>query len=229
MNTPLQYFTLPQERTHTPSPFIINGGEITSLPMLLAQTTPEELYPFLYDHSLLHWLISQGQEHVAYALAQLLRTADFSTEFRSILGFPAAHGQELQEEELNAYEVRKNYISHFTDNSSILSNPYSVAINQIELNEILFLGTAKIYLCEDAFKVPTEITGVHYVGIGGAVIRQPLSKEEYAKYDITIEGIPLPEHSFPYKKMFSNLAPAPDCSAGYKRKKIIPSFLFADK
>ena len=227
MNTPLKYFTTPQPTEPFSYPLCVNGKEITSLPMLRTQVKPEELYPLLHDHSLLHWFVAQGQEHLAYTLAQLLRTVKFTEEFCSILGFPSEHNRELSREELHAYAARKKYISRYTDDETILSNPYSVALNQNELNEILFLGVNKIYLCEEAFKIPTEITDVCYVGIGGAVIRQPLSPAEYSKHNITVENIPLPGQ------------PADYISEGYKEAKaqfnvllahsaterLIPSFL----
>lgn len=193
MHTPLKYFSTPQPSEPFTYPLSVNGKEITSLAMLRAETKLEELYPLLHDHSLLHWLVAQGQEHTAYTLAQLLRTAKFTTEFRFILGFPSEHNRELSREELHAYAARKKYISQYTDDEAILSSPYSVAFNQNELNEILFLGINKIYLCEEAFRIPTEITNVFYVGIGGAVIKQPLSREEYGKYGIVVKNIPLPE------------------------------------
>lgn len=198
MHTPLKYFSTPQPAEPYVYPLSVNGKDITSLQMLRTETTPEELYPLLHDHSLLHWLVAQGQEHTAYTLAQLMRTAKFTNEFRSLLGFPSEHNRELSREELLAYAARKKYIGQFTDNESILSNPYSVALNQNELNEILFLGIEKIYLCEDAFKIPTEITGVCYIGIGGAVIKQPLSLEKYSKHNIIVAGIPLPEQAIKY-------------------------------
>ena len=194
MSTPLTYFSTSTNKEPNCAPLSVNGTDFSSLQTLLSKTRPEELYPLLHDHSLLHWLIGQKEEHKAYALAQLLRTVNFTTEFRHILGFPEEHTHELREEEVKAYEKRKNYIRRFTNDESILSCPYSVALNQTELNEILFLGTKKVYLCEDAFKIPLEITDIHYVGLGGAVIRKPLSKEEYAKYNITIDAIPLPEY-----------------------------------
>jgi len=198
MHTPLKYFSTPQPQTPYVYPLSVNGKEITSLQMLRKETKPEELYPLLHDHSLLHWLVAQGEAHTAYMLAQLLRTAKFTNEFRTILGFPSEHNRELTREELHAYAARKKYISQFTNDEAILSIPYSVALNQNELSEILFLGTDKIYLCEDAFTIPIEITGVCYIGIGGAVIKQPLSREEYGKYNIIVENIPLPEQPVKY-------------------------------
>ena len=198
MHTPLKYFSAQQSTNPSPYPLSVNGKEITSLQMLRSETKPEELYPLLQDHSLLHWLIAQGQELTAYTLAQLLRTTSFTTQFRSILDYPSEHEQELSQEELHACSARKNYISTYTNDDAILSNPYSVALNQGELNEILFLGTKKIYLCEDAFKIPIVITDVHYVGIGGAVVKPPLSQEEYRNNNIIVDGIPLPEHPAKY-------------------------------
>ena len=230
MYTPLKYFSTPQPTEPYIYPLSVNGKDITSLQMLRTETTPEELYPLLHDHSLLHWLVAQGQEHTAYTLAQLMRTAKFTNEFRSILGFPSEHNRELGREELHAYATRKKYIGQFTDSEAILSNPYSVALNQNELNEILFLGTDKIYLCEEAFKIPTEITGVCYIGIGGAVIKQPLSLSEYSKYNITVAGIPLPE--LPTKYVVNNQTPDNGKSpttrpCGGHTERSIPTFLKA--
>lgn len=195
MTPSITYFSTPMQKETTSTPLLVNGKEITSLQVLLSKTKPEELYPLLHDHSLLHWLILQGHAPIAYSLAQLLRTGNFTMEFRRIIGFPEEYNQELCEAELKNYEIRKNCIRRFTNDEGILSAPYSVAFNQTELDEILFLGAKTIYLCQDVFKIPLEITSVHYIGLGGAVIRQPLSQKEYAEHNIVITGIPLPEVS----------------------------------
>jgi len=198
MHTLFKRFATPAAQPPAQLPLPVNGKTITSLQMLLSETQPEELYPLLHDHSLLHWLITQGQEDLAYKLAQLLRTTSFFTEFRSALGFPAEHNHELSEEELRSFSARKKRVAIYTNDETALSNPYTVAFNQDELNEILFLGIKAIYLCEDAFRIPLAITGVHYIGIGGAVIKQPLSHAEYHNSGIIVDGIPLPEHPVKY-------------------------------
>ena len=206
MHTLFKRFTTPAAQPPAQHPLPVNGKTITSLQMLLSETQPEELYPLLRDHSLLHWLIAQGQDDLAYKLAQLLRNTSFFTEFRSALGFPAEHTHELSEEELRSFSARKERVAIYTDDETALSNPYTVAFNQNELNEILFLGIKTIYLCEDAFRIPLAITGVHYIGIGGAVVKQPLSHAEYHKNGIVVDEIPLPEHpaSHVYKNSIAN-------------------------
>lgn len=192
-STSLSYFSTPKKQPAEQGvPLYVNGKSITSLHELRTHTKPNDLYPLLHNHSLLHWLVAQGREETAYSLACLLRTINFPSEFERILGFPSEHNHELSENEIVNFENRKEYLREFTNNEVILSDPYTVALNQTELHEILFLGATKVYLCSGIFRIPLSIPNVRYIGIGGAVIQQPLSQEEYLSHKIKIMGIPLP-------------------------------------
>ena len=56
-STSLSYFSTPKKQPAEQGvPLYVNGNSITSLHELRTHTKPNDLYPLLHNHSLLHWL-----------------------------------------------------------------------------------------------------------------------------------------------------------------------------
>lgn len=68
-------------------------------------------------------------------------------------------------------QERRKIIRQFTDDKDVLDNIDVVAMNQVELESLLYSHIDRIYLCGEVFKIGIEIRNIVFIGLDNPVIK----------------------------------------------------------
>lgn len=178
----------------------MNQQTIHSLSELRTNFDAQELLAHYQSGNLLRWL----KQHFYDVEAEAIESADTTSlsihKLCNILGIDYFSSTNMSEEEKAMWEERKRVVSALTDDTSILSNLWLVAMDQSELAMLLRKKERTIYLCKESFSIPIRIANVEYIGFGGATLEHPFTKEQYEKAGITVSGFTLPTEENPTTK-----------------------------
>lgn len=172
---------------------VLNGQTIHSLKELRENFDAEELMDYHRNGDLLLWLNQHYYETEANAIEEIdSDQPGYIHKLCAIFDVEYLSSKHMTSEEQALWEEKKQIVSKYTSDPSILSELWLVAMNQEELAALLDQGEKKIYLCNESFSIPIKVAGVDYICIGNVTIDNPYTKEQYEKAGITVTGITLP-------------------------------------
>lgn len=176
-----------------PVSLILKRKRIQTLSQLRENFNSDEVIKYHIDGILEKWLIQHYYENEASKIAAItINETGCLAKLCSALGVDYISNANLSEEEKMIYEKKKNIISEYTNDATILSEVMLVALNQEDLAELINRNEKKIYLCKESFSIPIRVPGIEYICIGGANIDNPYTKEQYEKAGIHVRGFELP-------------------------------------
>lgn len=156
-----------------------------------------------------NWDIAKIVEHfISGKLVTWLNDRYYSDIAEKIENLPKDDGKKLQQALCKAFDMpcedveldvdeiaerkrRKDLLRQYTSDEKILDNVDHVAFDQEELADLLDEGIAEIYLCNNKFIIPLNVSGKKYVGVGDNVIAEIRSKEavDFNKLGIEFENV----------------------------------------
>lgn len=89
-------------------------------------------------------------------------------------------------------QERRKIIRQFTDDKDVLDNIDVVAMNQVELESLLYSHIDRIYLCGKVFKIGIEIRNIVFIGLDNPVIKiETDSLVDFGEINVRFQGCKL--------------------------------------
>ena len=184
---------LSESENNTRKKLIISGKEIHDIRDLRTAFDLQKVLATFMDGSLESFLKSHYYEYEAMRVKNLsIEDKDCARKLCEILGvdYLAETNKNIDSEEL---KKRREQISAYTTDETVLSQACRVALDQEELCGLLEKGEDRIYLCHGMFSLPLTEPDITYIGVADPKIEWPFTKEQYSRLGISIENINLPE------------------------------------
>ena len=173
---------------------LLNGQTVRSLKELRENFNADELMDYYQNGDLLLWLNQHYYKNEANAIEAIdTDQPGCIHKLCTIFDIEYLSSKHMTEEEKAMWEEKKQIVSEYTSDPSILSELWLVAMNQEELATLLNQGEKKIYLCNESFSIPIKVAGMDYICIGNVTIDNPYTKDQYEKAGITVTGVTLPQ------------------------------------
>lgn len=174
------------------------GVKVRTLEALRAHFSLEKVLAYFLSGSLAQWLEDRSYTELAAKLCALDRDAPtFDHDFCALLGVPytkpSANSAGIKKmQQLQEKEAR---LKQLTTDEAVIALAADTAFTQSELDELLAAGKQKIYLCGEAFTVPSDRADQHYIGLLSkpALTFAPPFIGDMESLDISVENVQLPE------------------------------------
>lgn len=148
-----------------------NNFQVRTIEELREHFDLDKAIEYFLDGKLLAWLEARYYEQESVAIREMGKDeAQLHQKLCNILGV------EHDEAEIGVIDVeaiaernrRLNELKQYTSDPSILEKVDQVAFNQEDLADLLDEGVHDIYLCNNSFVIPLQMTHRRYIGIGKA-------------------------------------------------------------
>ena len=171
-----------------------NNFQVRTIEELREHFDLDKAIEYFLDGKLLAWLEARYYEQESVAIREMGKDeAQLHQKLCNILGV------EHDEAEIGVIDVeaiaernrRLNELKQYTSDPSILEKVDQVAFNQEDLADLLDEGVHDIYLCNNSFVIPLQMTHRRYIGIGKAeaVIRSS-ERVDFDAKGISFETVP---------------------------------------
>ncbi len=171
-----------------------NGTEVRTLEELRENFDIESVLGYFADGKLQTWLADRYYDVEAAKVAELDPDSDnFKAKLCEVLGVPYIENpnEEIDLDYINRRNEKKAVLSQLTDDTELLNNIDSVALNQDDLLDCYDMGLSTIYLVGDTlFSIPVSVTNVTYIGrLGAKAEIRSAGDIDFKEKNISFEGI----------------------------------------
>lgn len=171
-----------------------NNFQVRTIEELREHFDLDKAIEYFLDGKLLAWLEARYYEQESVAIRELGKDeAQLHQKLCNILGveYDDAETEDIDLEAVAERNRKLSELKQYTSNASILEKVDQVAFNQEDLADLLDEGVHDIYLCNNSFVIPLQMTHRRYIGIGKAeaVIRSS-ERVDFDAKGISFETVP---------------------------------------
>lgn len=169
-----------------------NGEEVRTLEELQQNFDLESVVGYFTAGKLQTWLADRYYDEKADAVGSLSpEMPDLNEKLCRIIGVNyEAENDDTNIEFIQRRNEKLNILREITTNQNILDNVDYVAMNQVELFEILDSAPERVYLYGESFSVPSGAQNVTYIGLNKPVIiLENNNLYDYEEQNITFRNV----------------------------------------